>query len=324
MNTPPRPEHSRENRAIADAFEIHRLDEDGKVNEAGDSFVRYWPPCPLPGTAPDGNTLSFLRYLSRDPAVPLLCECPGGYSLTLDRQVSAPNAEIGVTFIPPSPYRSQWIFMRPGDTCHVPGGFERFWIYNADLLDKTFTAFQSFNFWPVGYAGFLVGTRRNGSPPVQRDVHPFSRLIGVYVFDPANPGTEYALFGRGACRNVEIVANGMDDTGALASGPFVFPIHLHALHRRLPLAAGNTGYSRDGETLDHLVAGTLGTCEQGSDFKWLNVHNGETRSAWRFHLGEAPAYTIYTDADLPIATWCDPETPAANVMLNVYGYGENP
>ncbi len=184
-------------RSAATGIVAARASMDGGTN--AEIFKRVWPPSP--GTV-GGNTLGFLRYLSRSPASALRVDSPKGYSLTLDRSVTAPNAVIAIAFDKPTQYRSGWMFLFPGETIFVPGSFTRFWMFNADGLDRVST---DTNDYPLGYCGFLIGTQQNGAKPDQSETLPAARIIGMM-----NSGTLAMYLGRGRMRRLGVQAIGVD------------------------------------------------------------------------------------------------------------------
>lgn len=264
---PPTPDaHDPAIARMAAAAEQHRIELDGRPNEAGDSFVRYWPPNPGNGSPADGNSLGFLRYLSRDPTTALQCDCPGGYSLTLDRAYTAPNATVGVAFLAPSPFRSNWVIMAPGDTIYVPGGFERFWLFNADQYDRIPTYGTLLAYSGLGYCSFLVGTRRNGAAPLQSVTHPIAKTVFV-----ASGGT--GLFGYvpiGRMRHLGLEANSYTGTVYDVLGNTITTLSLQFM----------SAHDFSGSPAS---AGTL-----------LAKETIEAVGAWQTNYSRVRAYPIYT------------------------------
>jgi hypothetical protein len=295
---------------MAQAAEAHRLDLDGDPNVAGDAFVRYWPPNPQPGTAPDGNTAGFLRYLTRNPSAPLQCDCQGGFSLTLDRSATAPSAMIGVAFLSPSPYRSNWLWMFPGDTIYVPGGFDRFWIYNADLLDQSIGGLPAAASRGLGYCAFLIGTRRNGLAPSQVSPHPYMRLIGCSL------ASTFSTVPLGRCTQVVIQAGAMQaGNTASAAGNATLSLSIDLLMRRVALATAITGTSLDSETLDAFPSGTFAETQATVRSRRIQIVNGRGTS----RIAAPAGMDLYVyNADFK--TWSVPVMTDA--ILYFYGYGE--
>lgn len=227
---------------VADGLEMQRVMLDGEPGDANNAFERLWPPDPLTfGVAPSvlgrGDVLGFLRYLTRNPANALQVDSPRGYSLTLDRMVTAPNAVIGVSF-QQTTYKSKWVFLTPGDTIMVPGGFDRFYMWNADDLDAVGVGVAA---TPSGYCGFLVGTRRNGKPPTQTTARPRARVIGAAI----GP----LWFGLGRCSRLKVTLIPLDAGGAFCANTSwtgLFILNEYARCLSVPM----TGAAFDKEAID--------------------------------------------------------------------------
>ena len=219
-------------RGVAAGIEAARLRLDGVASEAGGAWARVWPP--------GGDRLSFLRYLTRDPAQAIAVDSPRGYSLTLDRTVTAPTATLGVSFDRPTPYRSRWLYLTPGDTLTVPGGFERFWIFNADAMyavQDPATNPPTVNF-PLGFCGFLVGTRRRAGAPVQHAVRAPAHIVQAWITSGAGP-----YFVRGGCTLFRLTALLLDALNRALNAPLIINVNLSAYPDHLPADAVNGSYS---------------------------------------------------------------------------------
>jgi hypothetical protein len=204
------------------------------------SIRRVWPP--TPGTAP-GASLGFLRYLSRDPGVALEVKTGKGYWLMLDPAVTAPNATLGVHLggSQPGP-RSSWHFMQPGDVLYQPGGFDRAWVYNADMLDRVLGGLPVAAARPVGYAGFLVGKYRNVGAPTRSGPLPFARLCGV-----GRMATSAIIVPAGAMRRVVVELLPVSAGGAIVLSNWTVRMALVPMYR-IPASTAATGL--DEETWD--------------------------------------------------------------------------
>lgn len=270
---------------VAEGLALDRRALDGLPGEAPGSFVRVWPPSP--GTV-DGDRLGFLRYLTRDPAAALEVQTALGYSLTLDRAVTAPNAVVGVAFDRPTPYRSQWVFLTPGETYHVPGGFNRFWLYNADQLDQVSGGLPAATRRPIGYCAFLVGTRRNGLPPRQAATIPLARVCGLFA-GAMTINVADALVPVGRARKFALTAWALDAGGVKVATAFGYAIVLGFAERQLGGAIVAT--SLDAEGVDNPNNIVIGASPQRRLVMW--GENGTAREsvdadgAWFLHFGNA-------------------------------------
>ncbi len=217
----------------------------GPKNE--DAFIRVWPRSP-DNNAHAGNSLGFLRYLSRSPATALRVDFPTAYSLTLDRAVTAPNAVIGISIGNNRPTeRSNWKFIFPGDTIAIPGGATRAWIFNADTIDQITYITNPLSF-PVGYCGFLAGIRPNLPAPTQSNPIGEARIIHA-GFQGGPSGLHDVVFNRGRMKNITVRLAALGTNRApLATTSFLQLITLHALS---PEEVATDG-ALESETLDSL------------------------------------------------------------------------
>jgi hypothetical protein len=240
---------ARDPRIIADGVvqAVARLD--GALLDP--SIRRVWPSEPVTGglTAP-GPGLGFLRYLSRDPTVAQEMKTGLGYWFMLDPAVTAPNAAIGVHLggSQPGP-RSSWHFMQPGDVLYQPGGFDRAWIFNADLLDGSAGGLPPAESRPVGYCGFLVGRHRNLRPPTRSGPLPFARLCGV-----ARLVTARLFVPCGRLSRVAIELLPLSAAGIVVGSNWTAVIRVSPQYR---MPTDTTAIGLDGETWDTPTAATV-------------------------------------------------------------------
>lgn len=123
-----------------------------------------------------GAMLGCLRFMPRH-APGLRIDCGQAYSLTVDPEQTAPNAQIGVS-LQGSSAEQDFVVLKPGDTLECPTGFTWFQCFNADQQDQIFNLVAQPANANLGYCSFLLGNVPGATPHMRhRSLMPLAALI---------------------------------------------------------------------------------------------------------------------------------------------------
>jgi hypothetical protein len=106
------------------------------------------------------------------------------YTLTLDPEYTTPGLTIAVHFGD----MSHPMYLRPGETLHVPAGFSYFICWNPSIGLKDLTGQYDSTCWPAGAFAFLVGRSPGARPEyAHRSPRPAAQVLNAFAIGTADP-----------------------------------------------------------------------------------------------------------------------------------------